>query len=53
MLKVHIARLWQKLGDDAHTPLHFHRTRARLPFRQASHGSPFAPFLRIGTSASG
>jgi len=62
MLKVHIARLWQKLGDDAHNPRYifaerglgyrFVRPATVPPFRHFSHGDWYIWLTQCSRSAT-
>jgi DNA-binding response OmpR family regulator len=53
MLKVHIARLWQNLGDDAHNPRYIFAERG-LGYRFVRPAAaPFSLFFRVGTSLFG
>jgi hypothetical protein len=50
MLKVHIARLWQKLGDDAHNPRYIFAERG-LGYRFVKPATP--PFFAIFCMGTG
>ena len=54
MLKMHIARLWQELGDDAHNPGYIFAERGLgYRFVRSATVPPLLYFFRIATSAFG